>query len=107
MAGPPRRARLPPAGGRMTDALLDDVVATFERRLYLPDVSPLLAVLGAVAANLLPGDPLWLVLVSPPGGGKTELLNAIDGLPDVHPAATLTEGALLSGTPGKEREAGT
>jgi hypothetical protein len=88
------------------DAPLARVVLSFERWLYLPDTSPLLALLGTVAANLLPGDPLWLMLVSPPGGGKTELLNAIDGLPNVHPAATLTEGALLSGTPGREREAG-
>jgi hypothetical protein len=46
------------------------------------------------------------MLVSPPGGGKTELLNAIADLDNVHPTATLTEAALLSGTPGKEREAG-
>ena len=44
--------------------------------------------------------------MSPPGGGKSELLAAITGLPDVHPAATMTAAALLSGTPGKEREAG-
>jgi hypothetical protein len=89
------------------DQYLAEVVAGFERWLYLPDPRALLAVLGAVSANELAGDPLWLVLVGPPGGGKTELLNALSELADVHAAATLTEGALLSGTPGKEREAGT
>jgi energy-coupling factor transporter ATP-binding protein EcfA2 len=89
------------------DEYLPEVVARFEQWLYLPDPGALLAALGAVSANLLAGDPLWLVLVGPPGGGKTELLNALAGLEHIHPAATLTEGALLSGTPGREREAGT
>jgi hypothetical protein len=75
------------------------------RSLYLPDDRSLLAVLGTVAANRLPGDPVWLVLVGPPGGGKSEQLQTIIGLPDVHPAATLTEASLLSGTVKRERDA--
>src|ERR1039458_9745419 len=43
---------------------LESVIETFRRWLYLPDTTPLLAVLGTVAANLLPGDPVWL----PPQG---------------------------------------
>ncbi len=38
--------------------------------------------------------------------GKTEVLNALAGLSDVHPAATLTEAALLSGTPKKDHASG-
>lgn len=81
---------------------LGEVVATFQRWLYLPDPAPLLAVLGAVAANRLQGDPVWLVLVGPPGGGKSELLSAVGGLERVHPTGTLTEASLLSGTPKRE-----
>jgi hypothetical protein len=51
---------------------LSEVVTSFERWLYLPDPRALLAVPGAVSANRLAGDPLWLVLVGPPGGGKTD-----------------------------------
>jgi DNA-binding transcriptional ArsR family regulator len=87
-----------------TYSALSGVVQTFQSWLHLPDVSPLLAVLGAVAANRLEGDPVWLVLVGPPGGGKSEILAALAGLPDVHPTATLTEAALLSGTPKRERD---
>lgn len=78
------------------------IVETFRKWLYLPDETPLLAVMGAVAANLLEGDPVWLLLVGPPGGGKSELLGSVVGLPDVHAAATLTEAALLSGSPKRE-----
>ena len=73
---------------------LGDVVATFSRWLHLPDPSPLYAVLGTVAANRLDGDPVWLLLVGPPGGGKTELLTALSACPTSTPAATLTEAAL-------------
>src|SRR5437870_3226215 len=78
---------------------VDDVVEAFSRWLYLPDTDPLLAVLATVAANKLEGDPVWLLLVGPPGSGKSELLTPLAHLPDVHPTATLTEAALLSGTP--------
>lgn len=82
---------------------LDDTVAVFRGWLHLPDPAPLYAVLGTVAANRLAGDPVWLLLVGPPGSGKSELLQSLGALPDIHPCATLTEAALLSGTPKRER----
>jgi Bifunctional DNA primase/polymerase, N-terminal len=85
---------------------LPEVVATFKRWLYLPDPRGLYAVLGTIAANLLDGDPVWLVLVAAPSSGKSELLTPTNGLPYIHPAATLTEAALLSGTPKRERASG-
>ena len=84
---------------------LDEARAVFRGWLHLPDTGALDVVLGTVAANRLDGDPVWLLLVGPPGGGKSELLNAVSGLDDAHPAATLTEAALLSGTPKREKAA--
>lgn len=81
---------------------LAELLDTFGRWLHLPDPGALLAALGALAANRLDGDPVWLLLVGPPGGGKSELLSAASQLADAHPCAVLTEAALLSGTPKKE-----
>src|SRR5439155_25966347 len=87
-------------------AALEAVVAVFRRWLHLPDPDALLAVLGAVAANRLPGDPVWLLLVGSPSSGKSEILQAVGSLPDVYPTASLTEGGLLSGTPKREKAQG-
>jgi hypothetical protein len=75
----------------------------FRRWLHLPNPGHVLAALAAVAANRAAGDPVWLLIVSGPGWGKTEMLHSLRGLPDIHPAATLTEAALLSGTSKRER----
>jgi hypothetical protein len=79
---------------------------TFRHWLYLPDAGVLDFALGVLAANILPGDPVWGLLVGPPGGGKSETLTALVGIPNVHPASTLTEAALLSGTAKREVAAG-
>jgi hypothetical protein len=69
----------------------------------LPDPGALFVTLATVVANRASGDPVWLLVIGPPGGGKTEMILSIGGQPDVHPAATLTEASLLSGVPRRER----
>ena len=89
-----RLARHIPASTRRGQRPVTALLAThdmFRRWLHLPDTGALDAVLGAVAANRIEGDPVWLLLVGPPGGGKSEILNAISDLEDAHPAGTLTE----------------
>jgi hypothetical protein len=97
------QAEPPPAG---PPCAIDETLAVFKRWLVLPDFTPLLAVLGATAANYLPGDPVWLGLIAPPSSAKTELLNSIAGLPNTVAAATMTPAGLLSGTPKKQRDKG-
>ena len=62
--------------------------------------------LGAVAANLLPGEPTWLGLIAPPSSAKTELINALAGLPFAVSSSTLSPAGLLSGTPRRQQAAG-
>jgi hypothetical protein len=85
---------------------IDETLAVFDEWLLLPDPTPIYAVLGTVAANLLPGDPVWTGLIGPPSSAKTEILNSISELPNVVQAATLTVAGLLSGVPKKQRTAG-
>ena len=85
------------------EAALAACVATFQLYLHLPDPAALYVTLATVAVNRAEGDPLWVLLVGPPGGGKTEILGSVTALPDVFPTATLTEAALLSGTPKREK----
>jgi hypothetical protein len=82
---------------------LSEVEGIFRSWLHLPDLRPLRTVLGTIAANRLEGDPVWTLLIGPPGSGKTEILQAATKLDNVFPIATLTEAALLSGTAQRER----
>jgi hypothetical protein len=81
---------------------LDECIVTFQKWLHLPDPKIVTMVAAAVAANLIDGDPLWLLIVGPPGSGKTEAISPLAELAYVHPAATVTPASLLSGTPKKE-----
>ena len=54
-------------------------------------------IFGTVFANRIPGDPVWLYLVAPPGGFKTEPLLSLSGgkLIEIH--ESVTAPALISG----------
>jgi hypothetical protein len=83
---------------------LGDVEEVFRKWLSLPDIGLVHTQLGTIAGNLIPdADPVWLMEIGGSGWGKTENLQSASGLPFVHVAATLTEAALLSGTPRKEK----
>ena len=86
---------------------IERVLDIFSEWLLLADPTPIYAVLGTVAANMLDGDPVWLGIVGPPSSAKTEILNSTSLLPNIVQAATLTPAGLLSGTPKKQRAKGT
>jgi hypothetical protein len=60
--------------------------------------------LATVVANRMDGDPLWLFLVAPPSGGKTEVIRALDEVPDVYPLSSLTAQTFASGFERKGTE---
>jgi hypothetical protein len=84
-------------------ARLREVESVFRRWLHMPDMGLLHVVLGTVAANMMSGDAVWLMLISPPGSGKTEVLQSTSLLPNMHVASTITEAGLLSGTSRKSK----
>jgi len=77
----------------------------FADRIYFPDPRPLYVTMGAMAANMLTGVPVWLLLVGPPSCGKTTMLNSLLGIPGVHDVSSVkTVGALLPGSPRRDRQ---
>jgi hypothetical protein len=96
-----------PKPKRSTSAYtIADALKVFRKWLALPSPTPIYATLGAIAANLLDGDPVWLGLLAPPSNAKTELIMSASGLPNIVQASTVTPGALLSGTPKKQQTGG-
>jgi hypothetical protein len=87
----------------MTRPTINDVIDTFSHHLVVVDPVPIAVTLGVFIANQLAGDPVWLLVVGPPGSGKTELLNSLSGLRDVHEISTFTEAALLSGASSRKQ----
>jgi Bifunctional DNA primase/polymerase, N-terminal len=71
------------------------------------DTMVLDAVLATAAAEQLPGDPAWLMIISGPGNAKTETAQSVSTISGAHIVSTIaSEGALLSATPRKGRSRG-
>lgn len=83
---------------------IERLTAQFRNYLHLPDPSALYILMGAVAANMIEGTPVWLMLVGPPSCGKTELLNSLLHVPGFFGVADIaSEAAFLSATAKRDR----
>jgi len=76
---------------------LAELHALFQAWLLLPSPEPIDVALATVLANRLAAEPLWIMLVGSPSSGKTEIITALRGLPDVHPLTKLTPSTFASG----------
>src|SRR5271169_2757889 len=86
------------------DSAIQALALEFQDYLYFPDPAPLYAVMGTLAANMIPGNPVWLMLVGPPSCGGTALLDTLLRIPKVHSVGSVSGKAVfLSGTAKKER----
>lgn len=74
----------------------DQILDTFQRWLYIDDIVPLDIIMATSLAIFFPGDPIWLLVVSPPGGGKTEMVRSFTG-DYVYSLDSLTSRTLVSG----------
>lgn len=75
----------------------EEVYEAYKKWLYLKSTEPIDILFGTLFANRLQGDPLWLFLVAPPGGMKTELLMSLSQAPKIYMTTSLTPHALISG----------
>ncbi len=76
---------------------IDDLVNTYRSVYYLEDEGIIPLVAATVIANRLKGDPVWLMIVGPSSGGKSEIINMTLSVPFVHQISMLTTNTFLSG----------
>lgn len=112
-AEPPRNGKHAPAhpggtaGPQPSPSSLAEVIATFRKWLYLQDDGHIKVALAAYAANMMDGDPVWLMIIGAPSSGKTEVVTALDGKPHTRLTSAITgEASLLSGTPTRDKTKG-
>lgn len=78
-------------------ATLEDVKRVFKKWLFLDNTDALEIMLSVIVSNYIEGDPIWMFLVSPPGGAKTELLTSLGNCEQVYPVSSITSHSLISG----------
>ena len=82
---------------------LEDVLATFKKWLELEETDYIEAILATVVSNEIPGDPVWLFVIGPPGASKTEILRSFKHLKNkVFITSKLTPQSLISGKQTKD-----
>lgn len=86
--------------------LLIRLEGEFKEFLELDDTAALRVSLGTHAANLLDGEPVWTLMVSPPSTGKTELVIVHMDYPNCHSLSNFTEAGLIPGTSTKDTDLG-
>jgi hypothetical protein len=52
---------------------------------------------ATVLGNQIPGKPVWIHMVGPPGSGKSEVLESLDAVHNCYYCTMITEPALISG----------
>lgn len=102
---PPRpRANVSPSPLSRPKNLIHMLAGRVQEYLYFPTPDPLYIVLGTVAANMMQGVPVWVMLVGVPSSGRTVMLEALANLPKVHIVGAIkSPSALLSGVASKDR----
>lgn len=72
--------------------------------LLIADKGLVKIVIATVIANRMNSSPVWLLLVAPPSGGKTEFISAISSLPFVYAISDLTVNTFASGQKRADKE---
>jgi hypothetical protein len=87
----------PTSNWKTTIPTIQHVNDVFKKWLYLDTTVAIEVMLATIVSQSITGPPIWMFLVSPPGGAKTETLNALSLCPDVYATSTLTPPSLISG----------
>ena len=83
---------------KLKDVDVEKELESYRKWLHLPDKYILDIMFGTIFANtLMSGDPVWMFLVAPPGGSKSELLMSLAKAPNITCLTSLTPHSLISG----------
>src|SRR3990167_1862522 len=82
--------------------LLSDLEAVVRKHLLLADSNIVKLLCAFVVASRMPINPPWLFIVGPPGGGKSMILKALQGITGTTPIDDLTANTFASGMRGRE-----
>lgn len=82
---------------------LDEVKAIFKKWLYMKDENLIDVVLGCIIANRSESDPVWLFVVAPPGGTKTEIIRSLS-CNEIIARSSLSPHSLISGFTVKSKK---
>jgi hypothetical protein len=104
----PHQAK-PSASGESQEGAISPELARlknfFKQHYYFSDDDVIDLVLGVVAGNHIDSDPIWLHLISPPSGGKTELLYSVFDCEETYFLSDFTPAALISDYKDPPKEA--
>jgi len=76
---------------------IDELIELYKSVYYVDDAAFIPIACATIISNRMPGDALWVMLVGPSSGGKSEIINATMGVEFVHQVSTLTTNTFLSG----------
>jgi hypothetical protein len=85
------------ADADVPEITLPELLQVFGRWLLIDDRAYIPVLVGAALAHRLRSDPVWPLVVAPPGGTKTEPLRAFVGSPGFYPLSELTPKTFASG----------
>ena len=79
------------------DTTLEDVHKAFRKWLFVDDIDRIDIALAVGINYRNDSSPIWIIIVSPSGDWKSELLMSFSGLPDIVQLDQITKNTLASG----------
>lgn len=77
----------------------EEVEQVYYKWLHIEDPDYLKIIHATVISHSFDADPVWLLVVAPPSGTKTSVIEPIGCLPNTYPISIITPKTLLSGDP--------
>lgn len=76
---------------------LKQIEQLFRQSFLIVDEGIVKLLFATIIANRFDNDPVWLFIIAPSGGGKTEFITSLNKVIDVYPISTVTSKTFISG----------